>query len=234
MLKFTFFTLLVLLITGCSDHSRLAKLAVKAGLVEEDQTQYWFLTGVLDGIYCGKWDKNNGEVVRPGAHYFIVRGETVDKLPSRDDWAIYCKEDPAGQLFTRLGIGPVTDKNSSVHKIYRDLVAIETGLNSYRKDNGDFPETGVDLQKLLSGERPSGDSTSSRTQKYIDEMPVDPWGRPYQYNYSQLRGNIAATYKLYTYGADGVVGGAGEDVDVGSQHLKYLEPILKYVDVKGS
>ena len=234
MLKFTLITFVVLLMTACSDHSKLAKLAVKAGLVEEDQTQYWFLTGVLDGIYCGKWDTNNAEVVRTGIRYFIVRGDVVDKQPSRDDWAIYCKEDPAGQLFTRLGIGPVTDKNSSVHKISQDLEAIGNGLLGYRKDYGDFPETGVDLQKLLLGGSASGDPANSSTQKYLEEVPVDPWGRSYRYIYSQLRGNISLSYKLYTYGADNVAGGTGEDADVGNEHMKYLEPIIKYVDGSGN
>jgi general secretion pathway protein G len=231
MLKFSLFILLVSLVTGCSDHSRLAKLAVKAGLVKEDQTQYWFLTGELDGIYCGKWDKNNGVMARTGYRYFIVRGDIVDRQPSRNDWAIFCKEDPVGQLFTRLGIGPVTDRNSSAHKIYRDLVAIGNGLDSYRADIGDFPEAGVNLQQLLS---PKNDSEGSVASKYLDDVPVDPWGRPYRYEYSQLRGNIALTYRLYTRGADDADGGTGEDADVGSEHMKYLEPIIKYVDASGS
>lgn len=48
---------------------------------------------------------------------------------------------------------------------------------------------------------------------YLDEdVPLDPWGHPYQYS-PQPSGNNPFT--LYSFGADGKPGGQGQDADIG-------------------
>jgi general secretion pathway protein G len=42
------------------------------------------------------------------------------------------------------------------------------------------------------------------------EIPVDPWGKPYQYQSPGTHGS----YDLLSYGGDGAPGGEGEDQDV--------------------
>ena len=47
---------------------------------------------------------------------------------------------------------------------------------------------------------------------YLDKLPNDPWGRPYQYLNPGVKGEI----DVFSYGADGQPGGEGKDADVGS------------------
>ena len=48
---------------------------------------------------------------------------------------------------------------------------------------------------------------------YLDEaVPMDPWGKPYQY---QPQASASQPYTLYSFGADGKPGGEGQDADVG-------------------
>ena len=50
---------------------------------------------------------------------------------------------------------------------------------------------------------------------YIDKLPKDPWGNPYQYLSPGIKGEI----DVFSYGADGQPGGAGNDADIGSWEL---------------
>ena len=50
---------------------------------------------------------------------------------------------------------------------------------------------------------------------YLERLPKDPWGRPYQYLSPGLKGDI----DVFSFGADGQSGGTGFDADVGSWDL---------------
>jgi general secretion pathway protein G len=45
------------------------------------------------------------------------------------------------------------------------------------------------------------------------EVPVDPWGRPYQYR----RGEAGRAFVIVSLGADGAEGGDGENADIQSK-----------------
>lgn len=77
---------------------------------------------------------------------------------------------------------------------------IATALKLYEIDNGTFPTTEQGLNALLSA--PSG--VSSWGGPYIERMPVDPWGHPYQYKFPG--GSDPMMYDLYSFGRDGVEG----------------------------
>ena len=50
---------------------------------------------------------------------------------------------------------------------------------------------------------------------YIDRMPKDPWGNPYNY----LQPGTHGEFDLYSLGADGAPGGEGVKADVGGWDL---------------
>jgi len=50
------------------------------------------------------------------------------------------------------------------------------------------------------------------TKGYMDRVPVDPWGQPYQY----LQPGVHGDFDVFTFGADGVAGGSGANQDIGS------------------
>jgi general secretion pathway protein G len=47
---------------------------------------------------------------------------------------------------------------------------------------------------------------------YLDKLPNDPWGRPYQYMNPGIRSEV----EVLSFGADGQAGGEGNNADIGS------------------
>lgn len=87
----------------------------------------------------------------------------------------------------------------------QDIRSIVSALNMYRLDNYDYPNS---LQDLSSGSR-----------KYMDNVPLDPWGREYQYEKGGHRSGGKAKFDLYSYGVDGSEGGSDLDADIGNWNL---------------
>ena len=59
-------------------------------------------------------------------------------------------------------------------------VNIPTALKLYELDNGFFPTTEQGLKALLK--KPSSTPTPQNWNgPYLEKSPIDPWGRPYQY-----------------------------------------------------
>ena len=50
------------------------------------------------------------------------------------------------------------------------------------------------------------------TNGYMERLPIDPWGQPYQY----LQPGVHGDFDVFSYGADGTAGGTGPDADIGS------------------
>lgn len=53
-------------------------------------------------------------------------------------------------------------------------------------------------------------------QGLLSKLPVDPWGRPYEY----LQPGRDAPYEIISYGADGREGGEGADRDLSSRDVE--------------
>lgn len=87
-------------------------------------------------------------------------------------------------------------------------------LETMRLDTGRFPTQEEGLRMLA--EKPADPKLAQRWQgPYLDDgLPQDPWGNPYQYA-PQANGSHPIT--LYSFGADGVSGGQGNDADIGLQ-----------------
>ena len=47
---------------------------------------------------------------------------------------------------------------------------------------------------------------------YLESLPKDPWGNIYQYSSPGTHGEI----DVYSFGADGKLGGTGLDADIGN------------------
>lgn len=93
-----------------------------------------------------------------------------------------------------------------------DIAAVASALQLYRLDNLRYPTTDQGLAALVS--RPATDPAPANyaTNGYIDRLPRDPWGEPYQY----LSPGVHGQYDVFTYGADNATGGSGADADIGS------------------
>ncbi len=94
----------------------------------------------------------------------------------------------------------------------QDIRALVTALNLYRLDNATYPSTEQGLQALV--ERPSGtpEPRNWKAGGYIDQLPLDPWGREYQYLYPGIHGEI----DVWSLGANGLSGGEGINAEIGN------------------
>lgn len=95
----------------------------------------------------------------------------------------------------------------------QDIASIMQALKLYRLDNQRYPSTEQGLQALVS--RPASGPAAANWKAYLDRLPVDPWGKPYQYLNPGLKGEI----DVFSFGADGAPGGTGTDADIGSWSL---------------
>jgi general secretion pathway protein G len=90
----------------------------------------------------------------------------------------------------------------------------ETALDTYRLDIGRYPTTDMGLEAL----RTKPDGLEKWDGPYLPkEIPVDPWGNPYEYRSPSEHGD----YEIISRGADAGPGGNDEDMDITSwQNLK--------------
>ena len=85
-------------------------------------------------------------------------------------------------------------------------------LQTMRLDISRWPSEQEGLA-LLTTRPASAEAVRGWAGPYLDEaVPLDPWGKPYQYA-PQAAGENPFT--LYSFGADGKSGGEGQDADVG-------------------
>jgi len=97
----------------------------------------------------------------------------------------------------------------------QDVATIMQGLKLYRLDNQRYPTTEQGLQALITKPISGPDANGWKTGGYLDKLPKDPWGGPYQYLSPGIKGEI----DVFSLGADGQVGGVGNDADIGSWEL---------------
>jgi general secretion pathway protein G len=84
-------------------------------------------------------------------------------------------------------------------------------LDAYRLDNGTYPSTQQGLEALWT--QPTIDPPSNWRGPYLRKaVPLDPWGRPYSYQFPGQQNPRG--YDLLTYGLDGQPGGDGENADI--------------------
>jgi general secretion pathway protein G len=93
-----------------------------------------------------------------------------------------------------------------------DIAAISGALKLYRLDNGRYPTSEQGLAALVSKPTQVPLPPNWKPNGYLDRLPKDPWGNPYQYLSPGLRGDI----DVFSFGADGAPGGTGVDADIGS------------------
>ncbi|MCC6364900.1 MAG: type II secretion system major pseudopilin GspG [Bryobacterales bacterium] len=83
-----------------------------------------------------------------------------------------------------------------------------TALGTYKLDTGLFPTNEQGLQALRV--KPQG--VNQWQGPYLpQEIPVDPWGRPYAYKYPGEHGDEP---DVISFGADGQPGGDGINTDI--------------------
>jgi len=75
-----------------------------------------------------------------------------------------------------------------------------TGLAAYRLDTGNYPSSSEGMAALVT--QPGGEE--DWRGPYLDEIPEDPWGNPYRYQFPGTRSNKG--YDVWSTGADAADG----------------------------
>lgn len=101
-----------------------------------------------------------------------------------------------------------------VVKAKQDIEAIQSALELYRLDNYVYPTTDQGLDALV--QKPSANPVPPHWKQYLDRLPVDPWGHPYQY---LNPGTHGGSVDIWSLGADGQPGGDGINADIGNWNL---------------
>lgn len=105
------------------------------------------------------------------------------------------------KYFAQLG-------KSEVGVAKAQIDAFEKALDQYRLDVGRYPATEQGLAALVK--RP--DNEPKWAGPYLKkDIPMDPWGKPYQYH---APGSNGKDYDLLSYGKDGAPGGTNENADI--------------------
>lgn len=100
-------------------------------------------------------------------------------------------------------------------KAQNDIRVLSNQLNLYKLDNYSYPTTDQGLEALVSKPAGGPQPPDWKDGGYIDRLPRDPWGQPYQY----LQPGQHGAFDLYSLGADGQLGGDGIDADIGNWNL---------------
>ncbi len=96
-----------------------------------------------------------------------------------------------------------------------DIAAIMAALKLYRLDNQRYPTGEQGLNALVAKPDAPPAPPNWKPGGYLEKLPKDPWGSPYQYLNPGLKGEI----DVYSLGADRQPGGSGVDADIGSWDL---------------
>jgi general secretion pathway protein G len=96
-----------------------------------------------------------------------------------------------------------------------EISTIENALKFYRLDNFTYPSSEQGIDALVT--KPNDPNIKNwNPGGYLERLPTDPWGNPYQYLNPGNNGEI----DVFTLGADGAPGGEGYAADIGNWDLK--------------
>lgn len=110
----------------------------------------------------------------------------------------------APNVFQHVGTAKATTAKSQIEML-------ASALDAYRLDTGAYPTTQQGL--LALSELPTMDPPTNWRGPYLRKaVPLDPWNRSYVY-VAPGEANPKG-FDLFSYGADGKLGGDGEDADV--------------------
>ena len=115
-------------------------------------------------------------------------------------------------ILAALVVPRVLDRPDQARRVAarQDISGLMQALKLYRLDNGRYPSGPQGLQALV--QRPEG---ARNWRPYLDRLPNDPWGHPYQYLNPGVKGEI----DVFTFGPDSKAGGEQDDADIGSWDL---------------
>lgn len=106
--------------------------------------------------------------------------------------------------------------DAKIVRVANDIRAIEASLNLYKLDNFNYPSTEQGLAALVTKPLGAPEPKNWKQGGYLRSLPKDPWGNEYQY---ASPGTDGSPFDLYSFGADGKVGGEEMSKDLSIAEL---------------
>jgi len=99
-----------------------------------------------------------------------------------------------------------------------DIKNLESALQLYKLDCGNYPTTEQGLQALIKKPETEPVPTKWKDGGYLESssVPMDPWGHPYYYASPAQDGS---DYEIISYGKSGTPGGTGKDAAISSKDI---------------
>lgn len=82
-------------------------------------------------------------------------------------------------------------------KVKQDILAVQSALDLYKLDNGTYPTTDQGLQALVTKPTTQPIPRNWKSDGYLQDVPMDPWGSAYQYM------NDDDKVRIFSYGPKG-------------------------------
>ena len=106
--------------------------------------------------------------------------------------------------------------DAKIVRVANDIRAIEASLNLYKLDNFNYPSTEQGLAALVTKPLGAPEPKNWKQGGYLRSLPKDPWGNEYQY---AIPGTDGSPFDLYSFGADGKIGGEEMSKDLSIAEL---------------
>jgi general secretion pathway protein G len=91
----------------------------------------------------------------------------------------------------------------------QDITTLESALDLYRLDNGFYPSQNQGLDSLVAQPSTPPVPHHWKSGGYIKRLPMDPWGRPYEYR------NPGTHHEIDVF-STGPEGREGEKTEIGN------------------
>lgn len=88
-------------------------------------------------------------------------------------------------------------EQARIVKVKQDISAIQNALDLYKLDNGNYPTTDQGLQALVTKPTSPPIPRDWKSDGYLQDLPMDPWGSAYQYM------NDNEKVRIFSYGPKG-------------------------------
>lgn len=88
-------------------------------------------------------------------------------------------------------------EKARIVKVKQDILAIQNALDLYKLDNAVYPSTDQGLQALVTKPSTPPVPRDWKSDGYLQDVPVDPWGNAYQYM------NDNEKLRIFSYGPRG-------------------------------
>jgi general secretion pathway protein G len=118
-----------------------------------------------------------------------------------------------GILATIIVINVLPSQNRAMmEKARADVSQLESAVEMYRLTLNTYPTTEEGLEVLVTAPGDARLAARYPDGGFINRLPEDPWGNAYQF---VIPGEFGR-FDIWSFGADGRVGGEGEDADIGN------------------